>query len=142
QQRRTSDMSAEERALTVAGRFAGPDAPASAAWAPHTTAVAMRGEQVFQSNCAACHSLASTRSVAGPTLNGVIGRRVGSADFGYSDALSRTSDVWTSRRIVDFAVRPGSEHAGTSMPPVALTPADQRDLEQYLDTTPLQSRRG
>jgi cytochrome c2 len=142
QQRRTSDMSEEERALTVAGRFATPNAVAAADMALGIMPVAMRGEQVFQSNCAACHSLASTRSVAGPTLNGVIGRRVGSADFPYSDALLHKRDVWTGRRLVEFAVRPASEYAGTSMPPVRLTPADQRDLEEYLEATPLAIQRG
>jgi cytochrome c2 len=66
---------------------------------------------------------------------------VGSADFAYSDVLSRTRDVWTARRIVDFAVQPASAYAGTSMPPVPLTPKDREDLEQYLEATPLASQR-
>lgn len=136
QQRPTSDMSPQERAAAVAGRFATPTAVTAADAPLQTPPAVARGEQVFQSNCAACHSLASTLSVAGPTLNGVIGRRVGSADFAYSDGLLHKREVWTSRRVVDFAVRPGSEYAGTSMPPVPLKSTDQRDLEQYLEATP------
>jgi hypothetical protein len=66
QQRRTSDMSPQERALAVAGRFADPASVRAVGATLHTSPVAMRGEQVFQSNCAACHSLASTLSVAAP----------------------------------------------------------------------------
>jgi cytochrome c2 len=142
QQRRTSDMSPQERGLAVAGRFADPTAvPAAVDATLHMSPVPMRGEQVFQSNCATCHSLASTLSVAGPTLNGVIGRRVGSADFAYSDGLSRKRGVWTARRIVDFAVQPAVAYAGTSMPPVVLTSKDREDLEKYLEATPLASQR-
>lgn len=141
QQRRSSDMSPQERAVAVAGRFAGPVALDSVDAAVHASPAVAHGEQVFQSNCASCHSLAGTQSIVGPTLNGVIGRRVGSTEFGYSDALSRTRDVWTGKRVVDFAVRPASEYAGSSMPPVALTAADQQALQQYLEATPLACHR-
>lgn len=136
QQRRTSEMSPQERAAAVAGRYASAANVVALERELQLTPAAAHGQQVFDSNCAACHSLETTQSVAGPTLNGVIGRRVGSADFAYSDALANTRDVWTGRRIVDFAVRPTSTYAGTLMTPIPLTADDQRDLELYLEATP------
>jgi cytochrome c2 len=132
QQRRTADMSIEERARAVAGRYAdGADSVVDVS--SPLPAAAARGERVFNTNCSSCHSLDSTTSVVGPNLKRVIGRRVGSTDFAYSDALSRAHDVWTSRRIVDFAVSPSSEYVGTTMKAVSLRPADRRDLQSYLE---------
>lgn len=62
------------------------------------------------------------------------GRRVGSTDFAYSVALAGRRETWTSRRIVNFVLRPDGMYPGTSMPPVSLTPDLQRDLATYLDT--------
>jgi cytochrome c2 len=132
QQRRTADMSVEERAFAAAGRYAN-GANSVAEVSAQLPAAAARGGLVFKTNCAACHSLDTEANDIGPNLKGVISRRVGSIDFAYSDALAEKRDVWTGRRIVDFAVRPGDAYAGTSMKPVALTPDDQRDLESYLE---------
>ena len=97
-------------------------------------AAAARGEHVFKANCAACHSLDTAESIAGPTLKGVIGRRAGSVAFAYSNALEgATRNVWTGPSIVDFAINPGGQYAGTSMTPVFLKPNDRQDLESYID---------
>jgi cytochrome c len=131
QQRRTSDMSAQERFVAVAGRYAkGVD---SAAEAAHLTGPASPGERVFQANCASCHSFEAANNAVGPTLYKVVGRRAGSADFAYTDALARRREVWTGHRIVEFALNPTDLYAGTSMKPVSLVPNERRDLESYLD---------
>jgi cytochrome c len=98
---------------------------------PVTTAEA-RGELVFKSNCATCHSLESPISGIGPSLKGVIGRKVGSSNFAYSIAFEGKADVYTSHRIIDFAVNPGSIYPGTVMKPVNLASDSQRDFEDYL----------
>jgi cytochrome c len=132
QQRRTADMSVDERNFTVAGRYA-KGTETTAEVSERLPAAAARGELVFKANCAACHSLNSAQSDVGPSLKGVIGRRVGSADFAYSVALAGKPEAWTSRRIVDFAVNPGDIYDGTSMVPVSLTSDQRRDLESYLE---------
>jgi cytochrome c2 len=73
-------------------------------------------------------------SVVGPSLKGVVGRQAGSAAFAYSNALAlaETHKVWTARNVVDFAVNPSDQYAGTSMKPVFLGPDDKRDLESYI----------
>jgi cytochrome c len=135
QQRRTTDMSAEERAFAVAGRYANAANTGTvvAEASEHLPPAAAHGETVFSANCAVCHAIESSMSLAGPSLKGVIGRRVGSAQFAYSAALAGRHETWTSHRIVDFVVRPDGMYPGTSMPPVALTPDLQRDLVSYLD---------
>jgi cytochrome c len=131
QQRRTSDMSAQERLVAVAGRYAKAGQPV--ADGDHLTARAAHGEAVFNANCASCHSFAATENTVGPTLNKVVGRGVGSANFAYTDALARRHEVWTGHRIVEFAVNPTDLYAGTSMKPVSLAPNERRDLESFLE---------
>jgi cytochrome c2 len=131
QQQRTVDMSIQERAFAVAGRYAKGVATVAEV-SEHLPVAAARGELVFKTNCAVCHSLDAENSV-GPSLKGVIGRPSGSANFAYSTGLAGKREVWTGRRIVDFAVNPREMYAGTSMAPVSLTPDQRRDLESYLE---------
>src|SRR5262249_21949785 len=86
QQRATADMSVAERSAAVAGRYAN-GASIAAGTSVRMSETAERGERVFHASCAACHSLDTTESIAGPTLKGVVGRRVGAVDFAYSSAL-------------------------------------------------------
>jgi cytochrome c2 len=134
-QPRTIDMSVEERAVAVAGRYANPENAADVVQEASTQlpADAARGELVFKRNCATCHSMDSATSLVGPSLKGVIGRQVGSAGFAYSSGLMAKREVWTSESIVHFAVNPGRDYPGTIMPPVALAPDARRDLESYLE---------
>lgn len=135
QMRRTVDMSAEERAFAVAGRYAkGADAGSVQEASKQLPEGAARGERTFSATCAVCHSIESATSLVGPSLKDVIGRRVGSTAFAYSAALTGKNETWTSRRIVDFAVNPGGMYPGTSMSPIVLTPEVQRDLASFLDT--------
>lgn len=134
QQRRTTDMSIQQRAIAVAGRYANP-AEAVAEASKQLPAAAARGQAVFNQNCAICHSLNTAMSFAGPSLKGVIGRRVGSTNYAYSGALVGRHDTWTGPRIVDFAVKPSGIYPGTSMPPVPMPPDLQHDLESYLEAS-------
>jgi cytochrome c2 len=132
QQKRTADMSSQERAAAVAGRFANATAAEPKISKP-LSAGAARGEVVFKANCATCHSLESSVSGIGPSLKGVLGRKVGTGPFAYSAALTGRNETWTSHHIVDFAVNPKSIYPGTVMLRVDLTPDFQRDLEVYFN---------
>jgi cytochrome c2 len=92
------------------------------------------GLRVFLTHCATCHSF-TNETGAGPSLKGVVGRAVGATDFAYSEALSRGSGAWTSRRIVDFALKPTALYPNTTMAPVSLTMAQQRDLVSFFDNS-------
>jgi len=134
QQRRTADMSEQERAAAVAGRYAN-QSVAPADTSERLPPDVERGERVFQGHCSGCHSIDRAITVIGPTLKGVVGRRVGSAAFAYTRALAGRNEVWTSQRIVDFVTKPTEMYAGCAMAPVRLAQADLRDLARYLEAT-------
>jgi cytochrome c2 len=129
-QKLSTMMSEAERAFAVAGRFA---TPASAA-----TAVASAnggddaGQKVFQANCASCHSLQAGAVAVGPSLHRVVGRKVGSTDFAYSEGLAGRGDAWTADRIVSFAADPAAMYPGSVMAPVPLSAAQGKDLARFL----------
>ncbi len=131
-QRKTADMSAEERAYAVAGRYPkGQQAVATAE--PELPPAAARGEAVFKASCATCHTLSGPTALVGPSLQGVVGRRVGATDFAYSAGLSGQTDLWSPGRIVEFAGKPADLYPGSVMPPVALSADAKRDLASYLE---------
>ena len=76
-----------------------------------------RGARLFASRCASCHSVGpSARGGFGPQLNGVFGRRAGSApDFRYSPAMARSSVVWNDKTLAAFLDEPDDVVPGTKM---------------------------
>jgi cytochrome c2 len=132
QKRRSVDMTAEERALAVAGPYANGAQPIVAV-PEHLTPQAQLGAAVFQSRCAMCHSLTSSDAGIGPSLNGVVGRRVGATAFGYSAGFEGKKESWTPHRIVTFASDPANMYSGTRMPSAILSSDEKRELESYLD---------
>ncbi|MGE0293563.1 MAG: PQQ-dependent sugar dehydrogenase [Hyphomonadaceae bacterium] len=77
---------------------------------------AERGRQYFEIGCASCHSL-DGRNGIGPSLNGVVGRRIGgSPGFAYSEALSSQHDAWSVNRLRAFITDPQHAMPGTVMP--------------------------
>ncbi len=76
------------------------------------------GRRLFYQQCASCHSLEGAPGM-GPTLEGVVGRPIGSAPgFRYSEAMQNARGVWTRERLQDFLADPQSEIPGTTMPDV------------------------
>ena len=79
-------------------------------WSKNPNAIA------FGEHCSSCHST-SGKTLVGPPLDGIIGRRVGSVDgYSYSSALAGQSDVWTKARLAEFLSDPQSVYPGTAMP--------------------------
>ena len=94
------------------------------------------GERQFQRKCAVCHSLtASSQRRAGPTLQGLFGRRAGTvADYSYSDTLDGSDIIW-SEETIDGLFDLGPDHyiPGTKMPMQRITaPQDRQDLIAFL----------
>lgn len=57
-----------------------------------------RGKELYNRRCGACHSIDTNR--IGPKHKGLLGRTAGSlADYEYSEALSRSSLVWTKETL-------------------------------------------
>lgn len=77
---------------------------------------AAAGRAAFK-RCANCHQVGPTaRSNFGPQLNGIVGRRAGSApDFAYSPAMKRAGFVWTEQKLAAFLRDPDAVVPGNKM---------------------------
>lgn len=93
------------------------------------------GARVFQA-CQVCHAITpESGQRAGPTLHGIMGRRIATAPgYGYSDALRKLDIVWSSDTIARlFEVGPAAMTPGTKMPEQRITdPADRQALVDWL----------
>lgn len=76
-----------------------------------------RGARLFGSRCASCHGVGpSARAGFGPHLNGVFGRRAGSApDFRYSPAMAKSNIVWNDKNLAAFLEAPDEVVPGNKM---------------------------
>ena len=96
------------------------------------------GERQFQRKCSICHVLTGdTARRAGPTLEGLFGRPVGSVGgYAYSAALQEADFVWDARTINDlFEIGPDHYMPGTKMPMQKINaPEDRADLIEFLRT--------
>ncbi|NKC29844.1 hypothetical protein [Falsiroseomonas selenitidurans] len=113
------------------GRPIGAVEPAEAATLPE--GLHPQGARVFRA-CAACHALRPDAGpMAGPSLHGLFGRRMGSLPgYAYSDRLARGDIVWTRETVADLFTRgPDVVTPGTRMP--VQTVGQAEDLAALLD---------
>jgi len=94
-----------------------------------------KGESVFK-KCAACHSTAAGENKVGPTLHGVIGRKIASeAGFSYSSALTGLEGNWGPEQLFGFLEDPKGFAPGTAMSFAGLPkPEDRANVIAYLET--------
>ncbi|MES2713255.1 MAG: c-type cytochrome, partial [Pseudomonadota bacterium] len=91
--------------------------------------------------CAACHALTpGGPPMAGPTLAGVLGRRMGTVPgYRYSERLTQGDITWTRETIADLFTRgPETVLPGTRMPEQVVSNAE--DLTALLDYLEAASR--
>ncbi|MBV8618176.1 MAG: c-type cytochrome [Curvibacter sp.] len=93
-----------------------------------------KGQQVF-AQCAACHASTASNGV-GPGLQGVLGRKAGSAPgFRYSHAMKNFGKTWDAETLKAYIADPQAVVPGNHMPFSGLADAGQRaDLVAYLAT--------
>ncbi len=95
-----------------------------------------RGAQVFRA-CAACHTLTPDDGArAGPTLHGVMGRRIGTAPgYAFSPALQQMDIIWSRETIARlFEIGPNAMTPGTKMPEqVIIFAEDRKALVDWLE---------
>ncbi|WP_132141907.1 c-type cytochrome [Luteibacter rhizovicinus] len=121
------------RRIAAAGLFAGwmMASPLAAAGDPAA------GADVYKSECAECHAVKEGRNKKGPSLFGIVGRKAGSVtDYNYSDALRKTTWVWTAEQLHTYLSQPAKQaNPGTKMKYDGLSDAkDLDDLLSYLST--------
>jgi cytochrome c len=93
------------------------------------------GKTIY-SQCIACHSLDNNLQQIGPSLAGVVNRKMGSvADYRYSNALRNSNGVWSPEKLNAFLENPQAALPGNRMPYSGLTnPAERSALIAYLAT--------
>ncbi len=109
-------------------------AAAAGAAAPAGAQDAAAGRANF-AQCAACHTIDDSNG-AGPSLKGVVGRKVGSyPGFHYSRAMKSTDWTWDAAKLDTYLADPQVAIPGNVMPFSGLPDAKQRaDLIAYLLT--------
>jgi cytochrome c len=104
---------------------------------PEPTLTSPRGAEVFRA-CAVCHALTpDDGGRAGPTLRGIFGRRIGTAEgYAYSRALRGLDIVWTPETVAElFEFGPEAYTPGSRMPEQRIpAAADRQALIEFLGT--------
>lgn len=89
------------------------------------------GQAIFDTRCAACHSLDTNR--VGPALGTVWGRVAGKApDFEYSSALSQATHVWSSAKLRAWLENPEALVPGQQMGYRVELASDRLDVVAFL----------
>ena len=90
-------------------------AMAAMAQAAHAQDLAA-GEQSFK-KCLACHAIGEgAKNKVGPQLNGLDGRKTGTApDYNYSDANKNSGLTWSEATFKDYIKNPRANIPGTKM---------------------------
>ncbi|WP_339671472.1 c-type cytochrome [Dasania marina] len=104
-----------------------------------TESTVARGERIIQM-CAGCHGIGEgAPSPAGPSLHGIMGRRVGSLDsYPYTQALTNQTESWTVKQFDEFITSPQDLYPGTGMAFSGLKSREDRAaLIAYLATKSL-----
>lgn len=92
---------------------------------------AVRGQQLYESRCIACHSVDQSR--IGPAHQGVFGRRAGQvADYDYSPALKTSTLVWLEKTLDAWLANPERTIPGQKMGYQVTDANDRADLIAYL----------
>ena len=82
----------------------------------HASSDIRHGADVFETQCAECHSAKPGRNKKGPSLFGVVGRPAASvADYAYSEAMRANAQTWTPERLDAYLVYPRKVVPGTKM---------------------------
>src|ERR1700759_5492583 len=100
---------------------------AASAGAAHAQDAAL-GEKVFL-KCKACHQIGEgAKNAVGPVLNGVVGRKAGTApDYSYSDANKNSGLTWDEATLKEYLRNPRAKVPGTKMIFPGLTKDDDID---------------
>ncbi|MBV2150705.1 c-type cytochrome [Sphingobium sp. AS12] len=86
------------------------------------------------SQCAGCHSTEAGKTVFGPSLSSVSGRRAGSLPgFAYSTALKSSGLTWNAKALDRWLTSPQQTVPGTRMPFAGISdPVVRKSVVDYL----------
>lgn len=102
-----------------------------AAGEPAPVADAAAGKLLFEKRCAGCHGLDNAKE--GPPLRTVYGRKAASvAGFEYSDALKKSSIVWSEATLNQWLTNTESVAPDNDMDFAVPKPDERAEIIQYL----------
>ena len=112
------------------------DGPESGSEDPLAAFAGEPGARVFRA-CTACHALAPDQgNRAGPSLHGILGRRIASLPgYNYSEALKNLDIIWTPETLTKlFEIGPARYTPGTKMPEQRIGSREDREaLVHFLE---------
>jgi len=93
-----------------------------------------RGERLFNQQCKACHTLdKGGHNLVGPNLHGLFGRKAGSAEYQYSDAMKKSGIVWDDKTLAEYLGDPKAKVPATKMTYIGLRQEQQQqDMIAFL----------
>jgi cytochrome c len=94
------------------------------------------GKKVF-TKCAPCHSIGpGAKNKVGPELNGIIGRKAGTAEgFTYSDGMKNSGITWDDAQLHEWITDPKKKVPGTKMLfPGVKDETERDDLVAYISS--------
>ena len=101
-----------------------------------SSVLAATGQQLFNDNCASCHTTGAASTSDAPTLKGVYGRKIASlSDFQYSAGLkAKQGGAWDDAALDAFLANPQTFAPGTQMYGGAPDAGDRKAIIEYLKT--------
>jgi cytochrome c len=105
------------RRLTLAGMTMAGAAAAVLAFGGAATAQDVSAGETSFKKCLPCHDVgADAKNKVGPELNGLDGRKAGTApDYNYSDANKNSGITWSEATFKDYIKDPRAKIPGTKM---------------------------
>lgn len=98
-----------------------------------TAGSAIKGKEIYDARCSACHSVEDNR--VGPMHQGVFGRKAGSVkSYRYSDALNKSKVVWSRDTLTAWLANPEMLIPGQRMGYAMDNAQDREDVVAYLAT--------
>ena len=100
-----------------------------------SSAAAADGKALFEDQCAACHLLGDASTPSGPTLKGVVWRKIADRqDFAYTGALKSLVGTWSPDRLDAFLKNTQAFAPRSGMFFEIEDRADRRAIIDYLQT--------
>lgn len=98
-------------------------------------AAARDGAALYNAQCKSCHSLTDASGPAGPSLKGVVGRKIaGAPAYAYSAGLKAKTGTWGEANLDAFLANPAAFAPGGKMFVKVAKPEDRAALIGYLKT--------
>ena len=92
------------------------------------------GKALFLRRCGTCHSIEPGLNMAGPSLAGVVGRKVATVPGAiYSPAMKGHGGVWTVEALDTYLIDPQAVVPGTSMTLALPDAAERKTILAYLE---------